>query len=278
MTKVMLGVARKVQMSWDQVDYFLYDPALDTCSEQVHGIATASIFYAWWTCKLTDEDTPDDMMYLSWLRDQDKKLDTDLHDWCVRNQQEVEKKRAEKRAKRAQEAASGGDGAGAGAGEGWGNDGAVSGFSGDAGAGSGWDTGNPEAAPMAAGGWDDPIDGQSTQANAGWENVAPAGPQTTDISTSSNAFNTHGPTITTESADKAWDSGVDVATRENTPSAYESASTFTTEENIGDSGSAGGVGRGLLPAFDSDPAAGGDWADEVNQHDQHVNQQVNPQW
>lgn len=267
----MLGVARKVRMSWDHVDYFLYDPALDTCSEQVRDIATASIFYAWWTCKLTDEDTPDDMMYLSWLRDQDKKLDTDLHDWCVRNQLEVEKKRAEKRAKRAQEAASGRDGTGAG--EGWGNEGATSGFSGDAGGGSGCNTGNPDATPVVSGGWDNPIDGQSTQAAAGWENVAPAGPQTISISTSDNVFNSHRPTITTQSADKAWDSGVDVATRENTPGAYDSASTFTTEEITGGAGSASGVGRGVLPAFDSDTAAGGDWADEVNQHDQYVKQQ-----
>ncbi|KEF61440.1 uncharacterized protein A1O9_03006, partial [Exophiala aquamarina CBS 119918] len=148
MTKVMLGVARKVRMSWDHVEYFLYDPELANCSDQVRGIATASIFYAWWSYKLTDEDTPADMKYLSWLRDQDEKLDADLHDWCVRNQEEIERKRAEKRAKRRKEAGGGGEDAGTG--EGWNNDGA------GVGGGSGWDTGNADAAPMASGGWDNP--------------------------------------------------------------------------------------------------------------------------
>lgn len=265
MTKVMLGVARKVQMSWNQVEYFLYDPALANCSDQVRGIATASIFYAWWNYKLTDEETPADMKYLSWLRDQDEKLDQDLHDWCDRNQEEIERKRAEKRAKREEEAAAGGACEGAGTGEGWNNDSAAFGFSADTGGGSGWDTGNTNAAPVASGGWDNLSNGDSAQANTGWDNSAPVAPQT-----SGNAFNTTNPPINTQSGDKGWDSGIDIATRETTPGAYDSASAFTAEENIRGVGRAGG---GLLPAFDSDAAARGDWADEVNQHDQYANQQ-----
>ena len=245
MTKVMLGVARNVQMTWDQVEYFLYDPALASCSDQVRGVATASIFYAWWRCKLTDEDAPADMEYLSYLRDNDEKLDQDLHDWCVRNKEEIERKRAEKRAKRDQEAAGAGYGAGA-------DYGAPSGFPTAADVGGGWEMEIENTVPVATGGWDNPSNADSVQTNAGSDDVPMK-------------------TISTQSGDKGWDSGIDIATRETTPGANDAISTIVTEESTRAMAHAGAGGG--LPTFESDAAAGGDWADEVNQHDQYANQQ-----
>lgn len=284
MTKVMLGVARKVQMNWDQFDYFLYDPALNNCSDEVRDIATASIFYAWWNAKLTDEDTPEDMMYLSWLRDQDKDLDEALHDWCVRNQEDVEKRKAEKKAKRAEEAAAAaaGDGAAGGVGEGWGNNGGVGegwGHDGASAGGTGWENGNTDAAAATSGGWDNPINDQSTQVNTGWEDATPAGPRTTQIPTSTNNFNTNA-AGTSANADPAWESDTGIATREGTPGVYDSASTFTADDNPSVVDSANGVGKTLLPAFkdDAGTSTGGDWADEVKQHDQNTNPHANVGW
>lgn len=253
MTKVMLGVARKVQMSWDHVEYFLYDPALNNCSDEVRGIATASIFYAWWNAKLTDEDTPEDMMYLSWLRDQDQDLDDALHDWCFRNQEDVEKRKAEKRAKRAEEAAA----VDGGVGEGWGDDGAAA----EPTVGDGWDTGNFSAATVAGeSSWDNPTNEESI----GWEDTTSAGARTTTVSNVTNTFNSSG-AAATESADHAWDmSDHDAATREGTPGVYDSASTVGSVTEAGGSG-----GKTRLSAFEDDGSASGvrgDWADEVNQN------------
>ncbi|KAK5065249.1 hypothetical protein LTR84_001087 [Exophiala bonariae] len=254
MTKVMLGVARKVQMTWDQVEYFLYDPALNNCSDEVRGIATASIFYAWWNAKLTDEDTPEDMMYLSWLRDQDKDLDDALHDWCVHNQEDVEKRKAEKRAKRAEEAA----GVDGGAGEGWGDNAAATGA--EASAGAGWDTGDSGAAAATGeSSWDQPTNEEST----GWEDGTPA--EARNLSNATNTFNANG-AAAIDSADRTWDSSDHGAvTREGTPGVYDSASTVSS---IHDGGGGGSDGKSRLPAFEDDrgaAAGGGDWADEVNQ-------------
>lgn len=102
--KRMLSVhAKKTLMSWKEVDIFLYSPKLEICNQEIRDVAAASIFWGWWNAKLTDEETPEDMDYLCGLRDRDAKLDKDLKDLCASNEEEVQKKWAEKKAKKEQE-------------------------------------------------------------------------------------------------------------------------------------------------------------------------------
>ncbi|KIV94757.1 hypothetical protein PV10_02489 [Exophiala mesophila] len=99
----MLNVhAKTTLMSWEEVDIFLYSSKLDICKQQIREVAAASIFWAWWSAKLTDEDTPEDMDYLCDLRERDAKLDQALKDLCASNEQDIRKKWAEKDAMKEQ--------------------------------------------------------------------------------------------------------------------------------------------------------------------------------
>ncbi|KAH0848263.1 hypothetical protein FOPE_02333 [Fonsecaea pedrosoi] len=98
--KRMSAAARKQLMSWAEVEWFYTTPLLATLPDErensVRGVAGASVFWAWWNGKLDENETPEDMMMLSVLRQEISQLDKDLHEWCERNEVEVRKKWEEK--------------------------------------------------------------------------------------------------------------------------------------------------------------------------------------
>ncbi|KIY03436.1 uncharacterized protein Z520_00127 [Fonsecaea multimorphosa CBS 102226] len=98
--KRMSGIARKRLMSWDEVEWFYTTPLLAVLpndkEKAVREVAATSVFWAWWNGKLDENETPEEMMTLSVLRQENSKLDQDLHDWCERNEAEVRKKWEEK--------------------------------------------------------------------------------------------------------------------------------------------------------------------------------------
>lgn len=199
-------------MTWDEVEWFYKTPTLSPKNEAVREVAAASVFWAWWNFKLDENETPEDMMILSALRDKIKKLDQDLHDMCEKNEEQVRAKWEEKRKAKEGEGELGGDTSGSGGGTGGGWDQAVT--SSPAGGESNWDTAGDELAKQNG----------------------------------SNAF-----------TDTGFDSGIDVKTGKTTPS-------FGPEDH-------GAGGYHPIPgAFDLDDEGSGDWADEVNQHDQYQNQ------
>ncbi|KIW10491.1 hypothetical protein PV08_11455 [Exophiala spinifera] len=97
LTKRMQGIARKVLMSWKEVEWFYTSPALNNCKDSLREVAAASVFWAWWNSVLNEEDTPEELDTLEELRSRIPKLDGDLHDWCERNEAEVKKKWEEKK-------------------------------------------------------------------------------------------------------------------------------------------------------------------------------------
>ncbi|EXJ82998.1 hypothetical protein A1O3_06815 [Capronia epimyces CBS 606.96] len=237
LTKRMHGIARKVLMSWEEVEWFYKSPSLKASGDSVREVAAASIFWAWWTRKLDDDETPDDMMFLDVLRQEIPKLDQDLHAWCERNEQEIRKKWELKKNGRAAENA---------AADGIENDEFASG-----GGGGGWDD---DASTTAAGGgnWDagDAFAAQQTsstgadQATRGWD---------------ANLEGSSG-----------FDSGVDVGAGTASPALPVDKSTvFDHPDNEGHAAGSN-EGRGAAAAGGSSDDMGedgGDWADEVNQHD-----------
>ncbi|OAP63361.1 hypothetical protein AYL99_02588 [Fonsecaea erecta] len=98
--KRMAAIARHRLMSWEEVEWFYTTPLLATLPDEkekaVREVASASVFWAWWNGRLDEKETPFEMMTLSVLRQENKKLDQDLHDWCERNEAEVRKKWEEK--------------------------------------------------------------------------------------------------------------------------------------------------------------------------------------
>lgn len=110
----MTAISRKVQLSWDDLLWFYYTPSLDAVPE-LRKIGTASVFYAWWNGKLDSEETPKAMMCLDVLRKEHSQIDQDLHEWCRKNQEDVERRWEEKKQKRPETAVDerdGGTGAG----------------------------------------------------------------------------------------------------------------------------------------------------------------------
>ncbi|KAG9768628.1 hypothetical protein ABEF93_000472 [Exophiala dermatitidis] len=180
LTKRMQAIARKVLMSWDEVEWFYKSPALNACGDSVREVAAASIFWAWWNHKLNDEDTPDDMKFLDVLRKEIPKLDKDLHDWCARHEQEVRQKWEDK--KNGKVAETGGDDGftSGGVGGGWNETPSTARIGGGwdevpsaATAGGDWDQA-PAAAADVGGGWDiPPPPGPTAAMGADWE-TAPA--------------------------------------------------------------------------------------------------------
>lgn len=184
----MQGIARKVLMSWDEVEWFYKTPTLNTCSETVRDIAAASVFWGWWTAKLNEDDTPEDMMHLDVLRQEIPKLDQDLHDWCERNEQDV-RKRWEEKKKAKQMGDAGGNGLDAGSHD-------LAAPAAEGGGGGGWDTGPALSSTNGAGVWDALDVKAGNMASGGWD-AAPQAPMSV--------------------ADTGFDSGVDVGTGTTTP-------------------------------------------------------------
>lgn len=229
LTKRMQGIARKVLMSWDEVEWFYTSPALNNCKDSLREVAAASVFWAWWNAVLNEEDTPEDMDVLEEMRVNIPKLDDDLHDWCERNETEVRKKWEEKKTKK--ESCVSDD---AGAFQGWDTIGIGKNAArgGDGGGGGIWDTGdtdafkaNPNSA--ASGAWD--VDGSA------------GGPENSDF---------------------GFDSGISM-----------NHSANIKKENVfhgnGHGQAQPTVDRGtgvVVKTDDWDGAGGGEWADEVNEH------------
>lgn len=254
----MQGIARKVLMSWEEVEWFYSSPSLKACGDPVREVAAASVFWAWWTHKLDDDETPDDMKFLDVLRREIPKLDQDLHDWCERNEQEVRKKWEDKKNGRAAAESAGGDrfgtdglASGGGGGTGWNEAPTAS-----AAIGGGWDE-TPSSAAAKGGDWDtgDSFVAQDTftmipraeQATRGWE-----------VSRDSSSGN---------------DSAIDVRTGATSP-AFQGDKLKSTGFDLDGpehNGHAAGTSRDRNAAsageFGDDMGeGGGDWADEVNQN------------
>ncbi|KAK5190181.1 hypothetical protein LTR99_003553 [Exophiala xenobiotica] len=237
LVKRMVGISRKVLMSWEDVEWFYKSPALDACNESVRQVAAASVFYGWWNGKLNEEETPEDLMFLDVLRSEIPKLDQDLHDWCERNEQTVREKWAEKRRAKEEEQA------------GFDNAGDAGGFS-SGGGGAGWD--NPGETTTGGSGWDTG-DGFSATAplNATAGNVAPGGWDAAPQASENDEF--------------GFDSGISV----NTGASMEKQE-HRLDANNPPPGEYG-ASHDKKGSFDMGND-GGDWAEEVNDHVQYQNQ------
>lgn len=99
LTKRMMAMARRMLMSSDEVKWFYTTPRLDDepWADSIRQVASASVFWAWWTYRLDESVTPKAMMYLDALRRRIPRLDEDLHAWCERNEAYVRRKWEEKR-------------------------------------------------------------------------------------------------------------------------------------------------------------------------------------
>ena len=126
-------------MSWEEVEYF-YDKYEDNGLREV---AAACVFFAWWRGDLDEDKTPDDMCFLSVLREQLPQLDEDLHEWAEKNEKEVRAKWARKD----EEKRNGGGGGGFG-------DDSGSAEADGGGVGAGWNQDDNTATAGATGGWD----------------------------------------------------------------------------------------------------------------------------
>lgn len=110
--KRLHGCARKRLMPLDQVRNF-YDASSEVHNLGLKDIACASVFNAWWDARLDESVNPELMEELYDMRQENQELDQDLHDACQTRREEVEKKWAEKKAKReAERAEQAADGAG----------------------------------------------------------------------------------------------------------------------------------------------------------------------
>lgn len=253
--KRMQTIARKVLMSWDEVEWFYNSPTLDACSVALREVAAASVFWGWWTAKLDEHETPEEMMILDIMRQEIPKLDRDLHDWCERNEQEVRRKWEEKKkAKEAEAAGNTGDFS-SGGGGGWDN--TASATSGEV--GGGWED---TAAPATSGGGDWDNSAPATATVGGWDNAEPQ----TDAAPAWDAD----PTLSNDTNSFGFDSGIVLDTGTTTP-----VDRKENEHSLDDfTPPAGGFGAAAHNRFDAaeDNHGGGDWADEVIQHDEHQNQ------
>ncbi|KIV79523.1 hypothetical protein PV11_07079 [Exophiala sideris] len=254
--KRMHGIARKKLMKWDEVEWFYNSPALDTCSVALREVAAASVFWGWWTAKLDEDETPEDMMFLDVLRQEIPKLDHDLHEWCERNEQEVRKKWEEK--KKAKEAEASGDTGdfSAGGGGGWDNVAPATTGGGD------WDN---AAAPAAAGGNDWENTAPATAAVGGWDNAALKG-------TAGGGWDTELPPSDGNKA-FGFDSGIVL---DDTAQAVD-----RKDENAFNSFNPppGGYGAAAHDEFESaENGQGGDWADEVIDQDEQQIEHHSQSW
>lgn len=251
MIKRMLNThARKTLMSWDEVEYFLYSPKLAICNQDIRDVAAASVFWGWWNAKLTDDETPDDMDYLCELREHDAKFDQDLKDWCARNEEDVRRKWAEKKAKKNEEQ-----------GQHDGHDQYQQGNE-NASLGDGWNT--ISANPHTVGnGWSTDQANHHDQGSAGgWDQLG-GGPGVS----AGNAWAGKAANV----GDKVSDSGVDMAADDHAfppTMAYNGATGsggyHTPLDTHNQTFSNADMG------FEDD---GGDWADQVNRQDQVASQQ-----
>ncbi len=191
-------------MSWEEVEYF-YDKYEDN---GLRDVAAASVFFAWWRGALDEEDTPDDMCFLSLLREELPALDEDLHKWAEKNEEEVRAKWS----KKDEEKRGGGGGGGTGFG-------ADSGFAGGGGGSAGWGQDNDQDTAGSKGDWTTGADGggagnnewEASAAHASgndWEkeNVAPS---------AGSSLNTPAPTPSGDSWGEADGGGNDWAEEVN---------------------------------------------------------------
>ena len=256
--KRMHGIARKKLMSWDEVEWFYHSPTLDTCNVSLREVAAASVFWGWWTAKLDEEETPEDMMFLDVLRQEIPKLDRDLHDWCERNEQEVRKKWDEKKkAKEAEASGNTGDFSSGGGGGGWGDAAPATTGGGD------WDN---AAAPATTGGNDWDSSAPATAAVGGWDNAAPnvgaSGGWDADLppSDENKAF--------------GFDSGIVLDRDAATPVDHKDENAFNSFNPP-----PGGYGAAAHDDFESaENGQGGDWADEVIDQDEQQIEHHNQSW
>ncbi|EXJ87788.1 hypothetical protein A1O1_04715 [Capronia coronata CBS 617.96] len=256
LTKRMQAIARRVLMSWDEVEWFYNSPALRACGDSVREVAAASIFWAWWNRKLDDEETPDDMMFLDVLRQEISKLNDDLHNWCDRNEQAIRAKWEEKKNGRAAETAGA---------DSFQNDGLTS-----RGVGGGWDdtAASPTGAGAGSGGWDDENSPPAAKASNDADGDELAVQETSNTGDAAGQASRDGEANPDRSS--GVDSAIDVGTGSGSPaSAVDKSTGYDLPEQKDhaagpgehqDTASYGVVGDDL-------GADGGDWADEVNQHD-----------
>ncbi|KAI1629897.1 hypothetical protein EDD37DRAFT_604767 [Exophiala viscosa] len=256
--KRMQGIARKVLMTWDEVEWFYKSPTLDTCSTSLREVAAASVFWGWWTAKLDEEETPEDMIFLDVLRQEIPKLDRDLHDWCERNEQEVRKKWEEKKkAKEAEAFGNTGDFSSGGGGGGWDNAAPATTGGGD------WDN---AAAPAPAGGNDWENSAPTTAAVGGWDNAAQ--------SVSAGGGWDADPPRSDENKPFGFDSGIVLDRDATTPVDHKDENAFN-----GFNPPPGGYGAAAHDEFDSaEGGHGGDWADEVINQDEQQIERHNQSW
>jgi hypothetical protein len=171
-TKKMIGIARKKLMPWEEVEHF-YDMYEHNGLREV---AAASVFFGWWRGELDEDETPDDMCFLSVLREQLPELDQDLHMWAEKNEADVRARWA----KKDDEKRGGGDFDNAGVGE---SGGIGAGWDepdqGTTGVSGGWDD-TPAAAPVGVCGWDSAP--AASSGDAGEWKSAPAAAPVDDLS------------------------------------------------------------------------------------------------
>ena len=180
----MTAIARKTRMSWDLVEDF-YDKHAD--DEGLRRVASAGVFYAWWRGELDEVDTPDEMCFLSVLREENEDLDKDLHYWAEKNEEDVKARWAKKdEEKRAAASSDGGfgdsgfggadnnGGFGGGGFEGAGFGGGVQGDWDKGGADAGGGGNEWDAAPAASGGndWEKENVAPSAGGSSGWDTPA----------------------------------------------------------------------------------------------------------
>ncbi|ETI26071.1 hypothetical protein G647_02848 [Cladophialophora carrionii CBS 160.54] len=240
--KRMTAIARKQLMTWDEVDWF-YETAFPSTVPQekeaaLRGVAAASIFWGWWAAKLDSEETPGEMRVLDVMRQENKKLDDDLHAWCERNEKDVRRKWDEKsKAKKYGAQTSNGDGDGA-----------------------GWD--QPAATTEGnSGGWDNAV--AENGASGGWDVAAPiamAGRDNSAAATSSKGIGAN----TWDSADALNDNDAPFAPPNSLASPEFSSAKNTHTPLLPLSEITNATPFGENDGFGGTTGGGGDWADEVN--------------
>ena len=163
--KKLQAIARKIQMSWDEVGHFYthyYDSGLSE-------IAAISIFNAWWNGKLDEEERSDDMETLADLRGMFKDFDEDLKQCFINKKADVENRWAEKKKAREEAENTAPNAGGFGESNGSNGCGAENGFS----SGTGWENKDDGTVNASTGVWDKPVastgDWDKPQSNSLWD-------------------------------------------------------------------------------------------------------------
>lgn len=252
----MTAIARKQLMTMSEVEWFYKVPLKGMPEEKqlaLREVAGTSVFWAWWNAKLDSDDTPEEMMTLSILRQENVKLDQDLHDCCERNERDVRRKWEEKdRAKKY----------GGQANENNTSEGFPNTETGD-GLGSGWDQLATTSAGVV-GDWDQSPGADGTTSGNAWDNSSA-------VAASVNLNNCDNTDIASEDPRAPPNSLASPGYHANGTAEIGGRVNSTPLSPLHE------ITNGHSHGFDAD---GGDWAEEVNEQiGQHqANQFRDDQW